>query len=253
MQRTSIHLLSIAAPLLLLVGVGSALAEEESFASRRAQLRAEVEERSAELQDQRADVRSQLRALRSQRVEMEAQLRREELRQAQAEERILESRVALDTASDDAQLASVVRDSAEELRAPITKGIPFRQEERMKALDELVSAMERNELSPSQALARLWGFAEDELRLGKEVGLHRQVIQRDGESLLVEVAHLGLVAVYYRTPDDEFGQAVRTNGGWSWKPVTDRDGRRQLDDLFLSLRRGVKEGWFELPGNPGGL
>jgi hypothetical protein len=109
-----------------------------------------------------------------------------------------------------------------------------------------------SELSPEQGVSRLWGAVEDELRLGGEVALHRQSVDVDGVEQLVEVAHLGFVALYFKTGTGQFGVAEREGEAWRWRVLDDRAARTELDDLFGSLRKGVREGWFPLPAAPGG-
>ena len=69
---------------------------------------------------------------------------------------------------------------------------------------------------------------------------------------LVEVAHIGFVTMYFKTEDGGFGVAEPGSDGWTFRLIEDRAERAQLDDLFSSLRRGVREGWFSLPAAPGG-
>ena len=88
---------------------------------------------------------------------------------------------------------------------------------------------------------------EDERRLGRENGVDRQTITLKGQEVMVEVARLGMVALYYRSPTGEIGRATREADGWTWNTIADRNGRSQVNELFNALTRGVRTGWFELP------
>lgn len=239
-------------PVLLLAGPASAVAGEEERARKLAELRSEVEELSDQLEEQKADERARLRALRAQRADLEARISREQIRQAQAEGRVEEAKAELRAEGFDAELVAATKAGAASVEAAVRSGIPFRVEDRVEALNEVLMQVEAGELTPEKAVSRLWGAVEDELRLGAEIALHRQPIVLDGSERLVEVAHVGFVTMYFKTEDGGFGVAERASDGWTFRLIEERTARTQLDDLFSSLRRGVREGWFTLPAAPGG-
>ena len=71
----------------------------------------------------------------------------------------------------------------------------------------------------------------------------------DGEETLVDVARLGMIAMYYRTPEGTYGQAIPDGDSWSWSPVTGSEDAMQVADLFDALSQGIRVGAFTLP-NP---
>jgi hypothetical protein len=209
-----------------------------------------VETLSQELRLEQDDLRSRLKAIESQTIELEVQTRREELRLSQLETEDQERRVELSQHSTlgDALAPAVLR-SIVELRAYVSAGLPFRMVDRLQELDEIRSKLEARELTPEAAAARLWAFAEDELRLTRENGLDRQVVTVDGADVLADVARLGMVALYFRTDGGVAGMAVRTGDGWSWTTVGSRDDQKAVDALFEKLSHGIRTGTFTLP-NP---
>ena len=66
--------------------------------------------------------------------------------------------------------------------------------------------------------------------------------------LLAEVAHIGLYSLYFRTLDGRYGMARLEGSTWRFVELEGRDVQVQLTDLFDSLRKNVREGWFGLPG-----
>ena len=66
------------------------------------------------------------------------------------------------------------------LVAQIQRGLPFRQSERIDALTQLRAQVEGKLIDPRTAVGRVWQAVEDELRLGRENILDRQVITVDG-------------------------------------------------------------------------
>lgn len=236
--------------LVLALGLAGPAAADDitERAGRLADLRAEVETLSQDLERAEAEQRSQQRALAQGRAELDAQIRREELRLAQIASKLAEQRDALAAQGTDEVLAAAVRASAAELKARIGAGLPFRVQERAAEVDRLVEQLDSGLLRPERAVARLWALVEDELRLAREVGLQRQPIALEDGERLVEVAHVGLVAAYFRTEDGELGVAKRDGPTWTWTVLDDTGERALLTSLFDDLRKGVREGWFELPG-----
>lgn len=250
-MRTSPTLLPVAL-VLLFSGTVFGAGEAEERARKLAELRAEVEELSTQLEEERADARSRLRALRSQRADLEARISREQIRSAQAEGRVEEAKAEIAAKGTDEALVAALHEGKRALGEAVRGAIPFRTGDRLAALDEIVALVDRGELTPEQGVSRLWGAAEDELRLSTEVALHRQSISLDGVEQLVEVAHIGFTKLYFRTEEGDFGVAEQTAAGWTYRRLEDQAQRMQLDDLFGSLRKGVREGWFPLPDAPGG-
>jgi len=232
----------------LLAAAPPALADDiDAQAARLAALRADVETLSSDLELEKEDLRGRLRAIEAQNVDLEVQIRREELRL----ERLLAEEQKQQALLDDAQggddLTPVVREGLDAFRASVRAGLPFKVEDRLASLDALDAKLTDRSLSAEQASARLWAFAEDERRLSRENALGRQVISLGGEELLVDTARLGMVALYYRTPEGAFGQAVPVGDGWTWQPLTGAAEAEQVSALFDALAKGVRVGFFTLP------
>lgn len=243
----------------LFLGAPSASAQDaadpglEARARRLAALRAEVARLGDELAARRDEADTVLRALQAQQVDLEVQLGREQLRVQQLTE-LLEARRA--AAADDADLEELLRplvlQGLDDARRTVQDGVPYRTDERLAALAAIRRVVEGGELAPSRALGRLWAFVEDERRLAAENALDRQTIALRGREVLAEVARLGRVALFYRTPDGEIGFAARDDAGWSWTPLTDRAATERVAKLFESLNKGIRTGWYELPWAFGG-
>lgn len=235
----------------LLLAAGPARAADPSAqAERLAALRAEVEALHDHVQDEKDAHRSRLRALEAQKVDLEVQLRRQELRL----ERLLDDEVALQAriregSAGSAGVSEAVRAGVASLRAVVHDSLPFKRAERLAALTELEAQLDAASLPPEQVAARLWAFAEDERRLGRENALDRQVAEIDGVEHLVEVVRLGMVAMYWRGPDGTVGQVLPEAGGWRWAAQDEPAAQAQITALFDALGRGIRVGWFTLP-NP---
>lgn len=237
-------------PFLALAMAVPALASDiETQAEQLASLRSEVEALSSQLELDKEDLRGRLRAVEAQTVDLEVQIRREELRL----ERLLAEEESQQALLDEAQgpddLTPVVRSGIAQFREHVRAGLPFAVSDRISSLDELESKLSEETMSAQQAAARLWAFAEDERRLTRENTLARQVISLSGEETLVDVARVGMIAMYYRTPEGTYGQAVPDGDGWTWAPLTHTEDAAQAADLFDALSQGIRVGEFTLP-NP---
>ncbi len=226
----------------------AASADTTRQAERLAALRAEVEALSDAVQADKDAVRGELRALEAQRVDLEVQLRREELRLERLVEEEARIQAAIRASSTGSEgIKNAVGDGIAMVRDTVAGGLPFQQEARLAALATLETQLADGALPPEQVAARLWAFAEDERRLRRENALARQLAVIDGEEALVDVARLGMVAMYWRSPDGRVGQVVRTGGDWAWRPLADPAAQVQVAALFDALERGIRTGWFPLP------
>lgn len=211
-------------------------------------LRSEVEALSEELETRRAEQREELSSLAQRKAEVESEARREELRIRRVDAALEEQRAAVAKAVDgERELTPAVLAAGDELRAHVRRGIPFQTEERLAAIDEVTSALAAGELSPTKAALRMWALHQDEARLVKESGLYRQPIDLDGERVLAEVARVGMVLLYFKTPSGVVGRAVKSGATWRYEVLTGADDVRRTEQLFDAFKKQLRAGWFELP------
>ncbi len=242
------------ATLALLLAVGSvslpaAASDLETRAARVAQLRAEVEALNTDVGLEKEALTADLRAVAGQQAELEAAVRRQELRL----ERLLGDEQAaireVEKQNQDAgdDLEPIIRDAIRGFRAHVSAGLPFQATGRLEALDALEAHLDAHTLPTEQVAARVWAFAEDERHLTRENAIGRQVATIDGGEVLVDVARVGMVAMYFRTPDGQVGQVERAADDWAWVVRTDESRALQIRQLFDALEKGIRTGWFELP------
>ncbi|MCG8465086.1 MAG: DUF3450 domain-containing protein [Xanthomonadales bacterium] len=238
--------------LIAVLAVSPCLAQDgniDQLAERLIALRAEVETLQSELDIQREEHKSKMSYLTAQQSELEANLDREGLRVRQLEDELEELRTKADDAGADAEtLAPVVLQAAAKLRAAIQSSLPFKQNERLQALDEVETQLNSGAIVPQRAANRLWALVEDELRISRENAIYSQTIPLKGEPVLVDIAKLGTIAMYFRTRDDRYGFAQPQNGQWQWQLTDDAIQRDQIAQLFDSLRKQIRQGYFEIPG-----
>lgn len=221
-----------------------------ALAMRITEKRTQVESLSSELDLIKAGYNEQLRSLAAQRADVETQINREKLRLDQLDRDLAEVRNRMqanrDRLGDSLPLARRV---LAETKAHVAAGVPFQVPGRIAELESLERLLESGSLDPGTLLARLWNQLESEYRLSGENGLYRQTAEVDGREQLVEVARLGMVLLYFRTPDGKVGVATPLNPGWKFRVETNAASQKQIETLFDSLRKNLKEGYFPLP-NP---
>lgn len=222
--------------------------ELDALADELVRLRGEVESLNTELNRVEEQHRAEMNQLSAQRGDLEATRRREDLRIRQLERDLAENRERAEEAGVAGEaLVPVVTGAIDALRERIRSGLPFKVDERIEALDEIAAGVESGTLEPPRAVNRLWSFYEDELRLTRENALHSQIIPLDGDRVLADVARLGTMAMYFETRDGRIGQARRDGGQWRFEELDERLARQQVADLFDSLKKQIRSGYFELP------
>lgn len=238
-------------PLLLCVlasATATAAPDAKSLAEELVTLRSEVEALSDELESKRAEEKQRVSSHAQRKAELEADARREDLRIRRVDAALEEQRAASAKATDEEkELAPAVSAAADELEAHIRAGLPFQTEERLAAVASIKTGLSQGELTPAKAALRLWALHQDEARLAKENGLYRQTIVLDGQKVLAEVARVGMVFLYFRTPDGAYGRAERGGAGWVYRRFSNEDDTLMTANLFDAFKKQIRTGWFELP------
>lgn len=220
----------------------------ENLAKELAELRTEVESLSGQIDQVREDTRLRIRNLASQKTSLEAEIQREQLRVRELNQALEQVKARIREAGAlQRELKPQVLASIDQVIQPVKQGLPFRISERIASLEKLKKEVEDDVVAPATAVQRLWTAVEDEIRLGRENGMYQQTIEVEGEEILADVARIGMVMLYFRTPDERFGQAVRSGDDWVFKTYADPAKTEALKELYTKLEARVRVGFFELP------
>lgn len=234
--------------LLLPLTLPATAAAEDPLGERVVELRVQVDEASADIAALRADLTNELRSQAAREADLELEIARAEAR-VRARSQSLER---LTTESElenvmDTDLRPLVEGAIVELRSTVGGTLPYKRTERLEALEQIERDLHGGVLTPETALSRLWQFVEDELRLTGVTEIHQQVVEVDGQTLLADVAHVGMVELFFTTEASRCGRAVATPDGYHYEVLTDRDDERAVQLLFDHLRKQIRTGAFELP------
>jgi len=238
------------AALVLSGSAGVALAQDslDALAEELVALRGEVESLNSELNSIQEQHRAEMNSLAAQKGDLEATVRREQLRIRELEQDLEDNRArAREAGAAGEALLPVAMRVIERIEAHIEASFPFKRSERLEALAEIRSQTESGALDPPRAINRLWRFYEDELRLTRDNGLYSQIIPLGSDRVLADIAKIGAVALYFQTRDGRSGWVTRAGGDWQFTLAESSQDRQQINELFDSLKKQIRTGYFELP------
>jgi predicted RNase H-like nuclease (RuvC/YqgF family) len=211
-------------------------------------LRSEVERLHSELDDEKEALKSKIRSLALQKSELEANIRREETRIKQLQDGIAKQKELIArNSSGSLKLVPAVLAAAEALEDVVEQSLPFKKTERLNAIKEIATQLQSSLITPEKAANRLWAFCEDEIRMTKENGIFRQSVTLEGEERLVDVARIGMVAMYFKTGDDVMGYVQKSNNAWSYRLAESSAQKEQIATLFDAFKKQIRSGFFTIP------
>jgi uncharacterized coiled-coil protein SlyX len=232
-----------------LFAAATALAADpiESLAEKLVNLRSEVESLYDRIESSRRDHRNQMSAGAQRKAELESRVQRQQLEIRKLNRKLAEIRDSMDSASkQSSSIEPLVEETAKRLTTSIDDRIPFKIAERKAAVRDLLTKLDKGELSGPRALNQMWGLVEDEFRLTKGSGLFRQEIVLDGEERLAEVVRIGTMMMFFETTNGQRGFARREGDGFGYVVVSDK-ANDLVADLFDSFEKQVRTGYFEVP------
>ena len=221
---------------------------DEKLAKNLISLRGQVEDLQSELKILKAEHQNSMSYLNTRKTEISANIDRKELQIQQSEIEITNLQEKIKNLGTNSQeLIPQVEEIIAGLEQSVETGIPFKQEERKSVLAEIRRNLNSSKMTSQNAINQIWAFVEDEIRLTKENAIYSQTIELDGENLLVDVAKLGTVLMYFKTRDDKYGSVKRENNNWKHYLLTDNAEIQQVSNLFESLKKQIRQGYFTLP------
>lgn len=211
-------------------------------------LRAEVEQLNTQIQDQRDATKATMRSLMMEKNDLEATIARSDLKIKQLKQEIRKLKKEITEASKNSEgIKPIVLKAITQLESHIQSELPFKTEERVQDVRRIKEEMQNGIITPQKALAQVWNSYADEIRLTKENGIFKQTITLDDQERLAEVARIGMVMMYFKTPDDRVGYVDHNGDGWYYKEVIDKEKREMILTLFDSMHKQIRTGFFTLP------
>ena len=226
----------------------SQLIAEDQMVKSIMELRNDVESLYTQIDDNKDAYKSQMKSYALQVSDNEAQINRQETALKLTKQNLekLEKKLA-QTGGEKVDLKPIVNNAIDALEKEIKAGIPFKVEERVAALHQIKKDMEKKNITDEKALALTWASYDDTLRLTKEIGQFNQEIELEGKSTMAKIAKVGSVMMFFATPDDRVGYVKQNGKKYSYVVTDNESEREQIVDLFDSLQKQIRTGYFTLP------
>jgi hypothetical protein len=229
----------------------SLFAQESSYdtlAKELTQLRVEVDELHTKLNERKEELSYSIKTFARQKADIESSIAKEALKEKQLKKDMAKKQEEIQKSKEYAvRLKPIILKAVEGMKGYIKSSMPFKMSERMKSLEEIEQKVVDNLISPEKALNRIWSFYEDEFRLTKENGLHRQSVEIAGEKRLVDVAKVGMIAMFYRTSDGIYGMIKNVDGNFKNIPIEDSANQDKVDFIYDAYKKQIRAGYFNMP------
>jgi len=239
----------------LLTGLGLSapvIAEEyENLAQSLSKVRGKVEELQMQLDLSKENHRNEMATLASQLTDLGVEKRRQHISIEKLQQSLEKLKEQSQKANESNEgLKPILSAIIIRYRVYVSNGFPFKIEARLADINKLEKQLNNNLIDAKKAVNRMWAFIEDEIRLSKENGIYQQTIKLNDEQVLADVAKLGTALMYFQTGDKRVGMAnQQANGDWQYIETTNNQEIEQIALLFDSLKKQIRQGYFELP-NP---
>jgi uncharacterized protein DUF3450 len=210
-------------------------------------LRGQVSDLNAELQQLRDEYNLNMRGLITQKNASLSQIKQESIEIKRLNESLIENKKLIkNVGADKASIKAVLLIEAEKLKDYVSSGVPFKVNERLKSIDGFISNLQADLLSSHKATNSLWSMIEDELKLARTNSVYRQSVMVEGKEHLAHVAKVGMVMMYFRIGEDQYGMYKKTANTWKAGLVQGNDAA-QIETLFDAFEKQIHIGYFELP------
>lgn len=246
-------MLNIPKRLLFSVVISSAilspmLLAEDQMVKSIMELRSDVESLYSQIDENKDAYKSQMKSYALQISDNEAQINRQETSLKLTKQNIEQIDKKLkELGSVTVDLTPMVNNAIDALIKEIKAGIPFKVDEKVAALTQIKNDLKNGDITQEKALALTWASYDDTLRFTKEIGQFKQEIKLEGKETIAKIAKIGSVMMFFATPDDRVGYVKQSGEKYTYIVVTDETEREQIIDLFDSLQKQIRTGYFTLP------
>ncbi|MDY0247291.1 MAG: DUF3450 family protein [Methanosarcina mazei] len=232
----------------LLLGASSLSANSENLATSLMQLRAEVEKLDNTITQEKETYRASIKSLLRQKDDLESVIAREDLKIKQIEQELDKVRKEIvELGKNSEGLKPLVFDALERISKNIAEAIPFKTKERLLDIEAIENQLRHDLVTPQKALALAWNVYGDALRMTKENGVFKQTITLNGQERLAEIARVGTMMMFFKTPDNNVGYVVQEGEGYAYKEVLSKAEQEQILNLFDAFKKQIRSGYFTLP------
>lgn len=239
---------TISLALSLLLSVTTLSANSENMATSLMQLRADVEELDSSISDEKDSYKASMKSLSRQKDDLESVIAREDLKIKQIQQELSKVRKEIKEAGKNSEgLKPLLLEALTMLENNIKSAIPFKTKDRLADVAKIKQQIESDLITPQKGLALTWNAYGDAIRMSKENGIFKQTITLDGEDRLAEVARVGTMMMFFKTPDENVGYVSRDAKGWYYKEAVSKEDKDQILNIFDAFKKQIRSGYFTLP------
>lgn len=212
-------------------------------------LRADVESLYTQIDENKDAYKASMKSLALQNADSDAQINRKitSIKLLELDLEKIKVQIA-NTSTSNVVLKPLIEELIVALETNIIEGIPFKVQERLSALRKIQNDLDEGLVTGERALALLWSSYDDNIRLTKEIGLFKQNIELDSINILADVAKIGTVMLFFKTPDNRVGYITEDElTNYIAKIATNEDDIKEILSLFDALNKQIRTGFFTLP------
>ncbi len=234
--------------LALLIASSSLMANSDNMAQSLMKLRAEVEQLDSSIADEKDAYKGSMKSLRMQKNDLEAIIARETLHVKQLQVEMSKVKKEVKAAGKNSVgLKPLVLEALAVLEKNIQTQIPFKTQDRIEDIHNIQKQVETDAITAQKGLALAWNSYGDAIRMSKENGVFKQTISLNGQDRLAEVARVGTMMMFFKTPNDEMGYVVKEGDKWNYKEVLSKEEKTEIASLFDAFKKQIRTGYFTLP------
>lgn len=245
--------LTVALAISLLTSVNvSASQSLDNMSQKLIQLRGEVEELNNEIRFLKEEHKQEMNFLWTQQNQVKTELSQNQKLVERLEKELQETKEENQAKGRSSEeLMPEFKSAVEKVNAYLEGSLPFKKAERKASLAEIETQVSKELISVQRGFNKLWAFVEDEIRLTKESGLYQSsiLVEGDDRKQLVDIARIGMMTVYFKTKEDQYGKLAHSANGWSYQLLKKDSDIEQVGYLFDSLKKQIRTGLFTLPMN----
>ncbi|MBU1217021.1 DUF3450 domain-containing protein [bacterium] len=240
--------ITVSIALSLLLGASAVTANSDNMAESLMKLRAQVEQLDSSITDEKENYRASMKSLLRQKDDLESIVAREDLKIKQIEQELAKVKQEITEGSKNSLgLKPLLENALTLLEENVKASLPFKTQERLADIAQIKEQIQNDLVSPQKGLALTWNAYGDAIRMTKENGLFKQTITLGGKDKLAEVARVGTMMMYFKTPDNVVGYANKDAKGWYYKEAVSKEEQEQILYLFDSFKKQIRTGYFTLP------
>lgn len=220
----------------------------ENISQELVKIRQEIEGLHNQINFEKETYKDQLRSYASQKSDLEVRVSRADLNIKDLQRELTKLTEVNKQKENSRKIINPILEVAiEQLRENIKASLPFKLEQRLQVLNDIEQRLQSGITSPNKAANQLWAFVEDELMLGRSSGIYNETMNIDSQDKLVKVLRIGKLAMFYKTQDDQFGVIKKQGSDWKPEAITSSERTAQLQYLFDSFSKNIRNGQFHIP------